>query len=134
MCRSRGNPYQPRSFSFYGTANNPAPGGCGSDYQYSRFDSGQGASQSDFICRRRNSFRAPPALRSKLTPRTDVPSVPLFLTLPLCRAHFASDGACRRPSLQYAPKISGTANSNAQVTVSQERLILYHRPGVAGAF
>lgn len=56
------------SYSLYGTAGfNLGARRLRSDYQYSRFDSGRGASQSDFYLPQTYLFRALPALRSKLT-------------------------------------------------------------------
>ncbi len=115
------------SYSLYGTAGfNLGARRLRSDYQYSRFDSGQGASQSDFYLPQTYLFRALPALRSKLTLGQTYLSSAIFDSFRFAGLTLASDERMLPPSLQgYAPKISGIANSNAQVTVSQNGRILY---------
>ncbi|EKO2585597.1 fimbria/pilus outer membrane usher protein, partial [Salmonella enterica] len=109
------------SYSLYGTAGfNLGAWRLRSDYQYSRFDSGRGASQSDFYLPQTYLFRALPALRSKLTLGQTYLSSAIFDSFRFAGLTLASDERMLPPSLQgYAPKISGIANSNAQVTVSQ---------------
>ncbi len=106
-----------------------------SDYQYSRFDSGRGASQSDFYLPQTYLFRALPALRSKLTLGQTYLSSAIFDSFRFAGLTLASDERMLPPSLQgYAPKISGIANSNAQVTVSQNGRILYQTRVSPGPF
>nr|WP_240194500.1 fimbria/pilus outer membrane usher protein [Salmonella enterica] len=115
------------SYSLYGTAGfNLGPWRLRSDYQYSRLDSGHGASQSDFYLPQTYLFRALPALRSKLTLGQTYLSSAILTPSAFAGLTLASDERMLPPSLQgYAPKISGIANSNAQVTVSQNGRILY---------
>lgn len=124
------------SYSLYGTAGfNLGAWRLRSDYQYSRFDSGQGASQSDFYLPQTYLFRALPALRSKLTLGQTYLSSAIFDSFRFAGLTLASDERMLPPSLQgYAPKISGIANSNAQVTVSQNGRILYQTRVSPGPF
>ncbi|EJA8585528.1 fimbria/pilus outer membrane usher protein, partial [Salmonella enterica] len=124
------------SYSLYGTAGfNLGPWRLRSDYQYSRLDSGHGASQSDFYLPQTYLFRALPALRSKLTLGQTYLSSAIFDSFRFAGLTLASDERMLPPSLQgYAPKISGIANSNAQVTVSQNGRILYQTRVSPGPF
>ncbi|EAX1622118.1 fimbrial biogenesis outer membrane usher protein, partial [Salmonella enterica] len=124
------------SYSLYGTAGfNLGAWRLRSDYQYSRFDSGRGASQSDFYLPQTYLFRALPALRSKLTLGQTYLSSAIFDSFRFAGLTLASDERMLPPSLQgYAPKISGIANSNAQVTVSQNGRILYQTRVSPGPF
>ncbi|EBG5306964.1 fimbrial biogenesis outer membrane usher protein, partial [Salmonella enterica subsp. enterica] len=115
------------SYSLYGTAGfNLGAWRLRSDYQYNRYDSGNGSVQSDFYLPQTYLFRALPALRSKLTLGQTYLSSAIFDSFRFAGLTLASDERMLPSSLQgYAPQISGIANSNAQVTVSQNGRILY---------
>ncbi|EBU1127669.1 fimbrial outer membrane usher protein StdB [Salmonella enterica] len=124
------------SYSLYGTAGfNLGAWRLRSDYQYNRYDSGNGSVQSDFYLPQTYLFRALPALRSKLTLGQTYLSSAIFDSFRFAGLTLASDERMLPPSLQgYAPQISGIANSNAQVTVSQNGRVLYQTRVSPGPF
>ncbi|EEO7318166.1 fimbria/pilus outer membrane usher protein, partial [Salmonella enterica subsp. enterica] len=76
-----------------------------------------------------------PALRSKLTLGQTYLSSAIFDSFRFAGLTLASDERMLPSSLQgYAPQISGIANSNAQVTVSQNGRILYQTRVSPGPF
>ncbi|HFJ2022038.1 TPA: fimbrial outer membrane usher protein StdB [Salmonella enterica] len=124
------------SYSLYGTAGfNLGAWRLRSDYQYNRYDIGNGSVQSDFYLPQTYLFRALPSLRSKLTLGQTYLSSAIFDSFRFAGVTMASDERMLPPSLQgYAPQISGIANSNAQVTVSQNGRILYQTRVSPGPF
>ncbi|ECG5644756.1 fimbrial outer membrane usher protein StdB [Salmonella enterica subsp. enterica serovar Poona] len=124
------------SYSLYGTAGfNFGAWRLRSDYQYNRYDSGHGTAQSDFYLPQTYLFRPLPQLRSKLTLGQTYLSSAIFDPFRFAGVTLASDERMLPPSLQgYAPQISGIANSNAQVTVSQNGRILYQTRVPPGPF
>ncbi|ECJ2224332.1 fimbrial outer membrane usher protein StdB [Salmonella enterica] len=124
------------SYSLYGTAGfNLGAWRLRSDYQYNRYDSGNGSVQSDFYLPQTYLFRALPSLRSKLTLGQTYLSSAIFDSFRFAGITLASDERMLPFSLQgYAPQISGIANSNAQVTVSQNGRILYQTRVSPGPF
>ncbi|EGB0328394.1 TPA: fimbrial outer membrane usher protein StdB [Salmonella enterica subsp. enterica serovar Poona] len=124
------------SYSLYGTAGfNLGAWRLRSDYQYNRYDSGRGVSQSDFYLPQTYLFRALPSLRSKLTLGQTYLSSAIFDSFRFAGLTLASDERMLPPSLQgYAPQISGIANSNAQVTISQNGRMLYQTRVSPGPF
>lgn len=93
------------SYSLYGTAGfNLGAWRLRSDYQYSRFDSGQGASQSDFYLPQTYLFRALPALRSKLTLGQTYLSSAIFDSFRFAGLTLASDGRMLPPSSGVCPE------------------------------
>ncbi|EBZ1028005.1 TPA: fimbrial outer membrane usher protein StdB [Salmonella enterica] len=124
------------SYSLYGTAGfNLGAWRLRSDYQYNRYDSGNGSTQSDFYLPQTYLFRPLPSLRSKLTLGQTYLSSAIFDSFRFAGITLASDERMLPPSLQgYAPQISGIANSNAQVTVSQNGRILYQTRVSPGPF
>ncbi|HAV0157989.1 TPA: fimbrial outer membrane usher protein StdB [Salmonella enterica] len=124
------------SYSLYGTAGfNLGAWRLRSDYQYNRHDSGSGSVQSDFYLPQTYLFRPLPSLRSKLTLGQTYLSSAIFDSFRFAGITLASDERMLPPSLQgYAPQISGIANSNAQVTVSQNGRILYQTRVSPGPF
>ncbi len=124
------------SYSSYGTAGvNLGAWRLRSDYQYNRYDSGNGSVQSDFWLPQTYLFRALPSLRSKLTLGQTYLSSAIFDSFRFAGITLASDERMLPSSLQgYAPQISGIANSNAQVTVSQNGRILYQTRVSPGPF
>ncbi|HAU7316454.1 TPA: fimbrial outer membrane usher protein StdB [Salmonella enterica subsp. enterica serovar Wangata] len=124
------------SYSLYGTAGfNLGTWRLRSDYQYNRYDIGNGSVQSDFYLPQTYLFRAIPSLSSKLTLGQTYLSSAIFDSFRFAGVTMASDERMLPPSLQgYAPQISGIANSNAQVTVSQNGRILYQTRVSPGPF
>ncbi|ECI5748668.1 fimbrial outer membrane usher protein StdB [Salmonella enterica subsp. enterica] len=124
------------SYSLYGTAGlNLGAWRLRSDYQYSRYDSGRGATQSDFYLPQTYLFRPLPQWRSKLTLGQTWLSSAIFDAFRFVGVTLTSDERMLPPSLQgYAPQISGIANSNADVTVSQNGRILYQTRVSPGPF
>ncbi|EIC0973681.1 fimbrial outer membrane usher protein StdB [Salmonella enterica subsp. enterica serovar Poona] len=124
------------SYSLYGTAGlNLGAWRLRSDYQYSRYDSGGNGSQSDFYLPQTYLFRPLPRIRSRLTLGQTYLSSAIFDSFRFAGLTLASDERMLPPSLQgYAPQISGIANSNAQVTVSQNGRILYQTRVSPGPF
>ncbi|EAA7390852.1 fimbrial outer membrane usher protein StdB [Salmonella enterica subsp. enterica] len=124
------------SYSLYGTAGfNLGAWRLRSDYQYNRYDSGDDNVQSDFYLPQTYLFRPLPSLRSKLTLGQTYLSSAIFDSFRFAGITLASDERMLPPSLQgYAPQISGIANSNAQVTVSQNGRILYQTRVSPGPF
>ncbi|ELS9890591.1 fimbrial outer membrane usher protein StdB [Salmonella enterica] len=124
------------SYSLYGTAGfNLGAWRLRSDYQYNRYDSGNGSVQSDFYLPQTYLFRALPSLRSKLTLGQTYLSSAIFDSFRFAGLTLASDERMLPSSLQgYAPQISGIANSNAQVTVSQNGRMLYQTRVSPGPF
>ncbi|WP_272517462.1 MULTISPECIES: fimbrial outer membrane usher protein StdB [unclassified Providencia] len=124
------------SYSLYGTTGfNFSSWRLRSDYQYSHFDSGRGGPQSDFYLPQTYLFRALPTFRSKLTIGQTYLSSAIFDSFRFVGITLASDERMLPPSLQgYAPKINGIANSNAQVTISQNGRILYQTQVPLGPF
>ncbi|EMB8651065.1 fimbrial outer membrane usher protein StdB [Salmonella enterica] len=123
------------SYSLYGTAGlNLGAWRLRSDYQYSRYDNGNG-SQSDFYLPQTYLFRPLPQIQSRLTLGQTYLSSAIFDSFRFAGLTLASDERMLPPSLQgYAPQISGIANSNAQVTVSQNGRILYQTRVSPGPF
>ncbi|ECG8632846.1 fimbrial outer membrane usher protein StdB [Salmonella enterica subsp. salamae] len=124
------------SYGMYGTAGfNLGAWRLRSDYQYNRYDSGNGNVQSDFWLPQTYLFRPLPSLRSKLTLGQTYLSSAIFDSFRFAGITLASDERMLPQSLQgYAPQISGIANSNAQVTVSQGGRILYQTRVSPGPF
>ncbi|ELD4018738.1 fimbrial outer membrane usher protein StdB [Salmonella enterica] len=124
------------SYSLYGTAGlNLGAWRLRSDYQYSRYDSGDKGSQSDFYLPQTYLFRPLPRIRSRLTLGQTYLSSAIFDSFRFAGLTLVSDERMLPPSLQgYAPQISGIANSNAQVTVSQNGRLLYQTRVSPGPF
>lgn len=124
------------SYSLYGTAGlNLGAWRLRSDYQYSRNDSSSNASQSDFYLPQIYLFRPLIQIQSRLTLGQTYLSSAIFDSFRFVGLTLASDERMLPPSLQgYAPQISGIANSNARVTVSQNGRILYQTRVSPGPF
>ncbi|EAP1707842.1 fimbrial outer membrane usher protein StdB [Salmonella enterica] len=124
------------SYSLYGTAGlNFGAWRLRSDYQYSRYDGGRGVTQTDFYLPQTYLFRPLPQWQSKLALGQTWLSSAIFDSFRFAGLTLASDERMLPPSLQgYAPQISGIANSNADVTVSQNGRILYQTRVSPGPF
>lgn len=123
------------SYTLYGTAGlNLGAWRLRSDYQYSRHDS-HGKSQTNAILPQTYLFRPLPQWESKLTLGQTYLSSSLFDPIRFAGVTLASDERMLPPSLQgYAPQVTGIANSNAQVTVSQSGRLLYQTRVSPGPF
>lgn len=123
------------SYTLYGTGGlNLGAWRLRSDYQYNRYDSG-GQSQTRFRLPQTYLFRALPQWRSKLTLGQTYLSSAIFDPFRFAGVTLASDERMLPPSLQgYAPQITGIANSNAEVTVSQNGRLLYQTRVTPGPF
>ncbi|OCZ67905.1 fimbrial protein [Achromobacter xylosoxidans] len=123
------------SYTLYGTGGlNLAAWRLRSDYQYNRYDS-QGQSRARFTLPQTYLFRALPQWGSKLKLGQTYLSSAIFDPFRFVGVTLGSDERMLPPSLQgYAPQITGIANSNAQVTVSQNGRMLYQTRVSPGPF
>lgn len=123
------------SYTLYGTAGlNLGAWRLRNDYQYNRYDS-RGISQTSFSLPQTYLFRPLPQWGSKLTLGQTYLSSSIFDPIRFAGVTLASDERMLPPSLQgYAPQVTGIANSNAQVTVSQNGRLLYQTRVSPGPF
>ncbi len=93
------------------------------------------ATQRAFTWNRYYAYRAIAPLRSRLTVGEDYLSSSLFDSFSYAGVNLASDDNMLPPNLRgYAPEVTGVANSNARVTVSQQGRLLYETRVAAGPF
>lgn len=106
------------------------------DYQGSYNNSNdQSGSQSQFSWNRFYLYRAIPRLRSTLTLGENYISSDIFSSWQYTGASLASDDRMLPPQLRgYAPQISGIAETNARVIISQQGRVLYDSTVPAGPF
>lgn len=106
-----------------------------SDYQYNQdFRNGK-STGSDSSLARTYLYRPLPSLSSKLTLGQYDLSSDIFDTFHFSGASLESDESMLPPDLQgYAPQITGIAQTNAKVTVSQSGRILYQTTVAPGPF
>lgn len=123
------------SYTLYGTAGlNLGAWRLRSDYQYNRYDNG-GQSMARFTLPQTYLFRPLPQWGAKLTLGQTYLSSAIFDSFRFAGVTLASDERMLPPSLQgYAPQVSGIANSNAQVTVTQKGRLLYQTRVSPGPF
>lgn len=80
-------------------------------------------------------YRALPSIQSKLTIGQDTMDSQVFDNFQFMGMNLASDDKMLPPNMRgYAPEISGIANSNAKVTISQQGRVLYETQVPAGPF
>lgn len=104
------------------------------EYQGS-FNRGSGSSQSDMVLSRAYLFRALPNWQSSLTLGEGSISSDLFSSWNYTGLSLASDERMLPPHLRgYAPEITGIADTNARVTITQQGRILYDSTVPAGPF
>ncbi|EPU3540968.1 fimbria/pilus outer membrane usher protein, partial [Escherichia coli] len=97
--------------------------------------SGQGGTDSQFTWSRFYLYRAIPRWRAKLTLGEDFINSAVFSSWRYTGARLESDERMLPPKLRgYAPQISGIANTNARVVVSQQGRVLYDSTVPAGPF
>lgn len=107
------------------------------DYQgmFNRTTGKQGQDQKSFDWSRIYVYRAIKALQASLTLGENNFTSDLFSGWNYTGASLASDERQLPPRLRgYAPQISGTADTNARVTVSQQGRIIYESTVPAGPF
>lgn len=118
------------SYSLYGTAGfNLGAWRLRSDYQYSRFDSGQGASQSDFYLPQTYLFRALPALRSKLTLGQTYLSSAILTPSALPGLLWPAMSACCHPLFRGMPRKSAALRTVMHRLPSARMVAFCTRPG-----
>ncbi|MFV0265365.1 MAG: fimbria/pilus outer membrane usher protein [Kluyvera sp.] len=134
--------YQPdegnttQNLSAYGTLGfNMGAWRLRTDYQYNQsFEQGKSVT-SDSSLARTYLFRPLPSLASKLTLGQYDLSSDLFDTFHFSGGSLESDEQMMPPDLRgYAPQISGIAQTNAKVTVSQNGRTLYQTTVAPGPF
>ncbi|HAX9692266.1 TPA: fimbria/pilus outer membrane usher protein, partial [Escherichia coli] len=130
---------QSQSLSYNGTTGaNFGAWRLRADYQGSlnrTTGSGQGGTDSQFTWSRFYLYRAIPRWRAKLTLGEDFINSAVFSSWRYTGARLESDERMLPPKLRgYAPQISGIANTNARVVVSQQGRVLYDSTVPAGPF
>ncbi|WP_233856745.1 fimbria/pilus outer membrane usher protein [Paraburkholderia sp. HD33-4] len=108
------------------------------DYQAqvnSGASSGFGGSNNNFQFNRLYAFRALTGIRSTVSVGDNYLNSDIFDTFAYTGAALQSDDRMLPPSMRgYAPLVTGVAQSNATVTVSQQGRVLYATKVAAGAF
>lgn len=93
------------------------------------------ASESRFMWNRLYMYRAIPQLRSKLTLGENYTNSDIFSTWKYTGISLESDDRMLPPKLRgYAPEITGIAETNARIVISQQGRILYDSTVPAGPF
>lgn len=93
------------------------------------------AMSSDMEWSRFYAYRPIPALAAKLTAGEDYLYSDIFDSFRFTGAGLKSDNNMLPPNLRgYAPEVTGVANSNARVTISQEGRVLYETQVASGPF
>ncbi|ADO46987.1 fimbria/pilus outer membrane usher protein [[Enterobacter] lignolyticus] len=106
-----------------------------SDYQYSQYFTNGHSTSHDSSLARTYLYRPIPALSSKFTMGQYDLSSDLYDTFHFTGASLESDDSMLPPDLQgYAPQVTGIAQTNAKVTVSQSGRVLYQTTVPPGPF
>ncbi len=129
---------QSQSLSYNGTAGaNLGAWRLRADYQGSlnhATGDGQGT-DSQFTWNRYYMYRAIPRWQAKLTLGEDYTNSDIFATWRYTGASLVSDDRMLPPKMRgYAPEVSGIADTNARVVISQQGRILYDSTVPAGPF
>lgn len=129
----QGNGY--KYLSYNGTAGaNIGPWRLRGDYQ-GKWNGASGGSESNFSWNRFYLFRAIPDWQANLTIGENYINSDIFSSWSYTGASLESDDRMLPPKLRgYAPQISGIADTNAQVVISQQGRILYNSTVPAGPF
>ncbi|EEV6001906.1 fimbria/pilus outer membrane usher protein [Escherichia coli] len=131
-----GGSYQ--SVYYFGTAGaNYGPWRLRADYQgYIQHDNRLTQGTTDrFVWNRLYLYRAIPSLESKLTIGENYINSDIFSSWNYTGVSLESDDRMLPPKLRgYAPEISGVADTNARVVISQQGRILYDATVPAGPF
>lgn len=102
---------------------------------YQHYSTGQQEDQTNFDWSRFYVYRAIPELKSTLTLGENYLSSDLFDSFRFTGATLASDLGMLPPALRgYAPQVTGVAQSNARVVISQQGRVLYQTQVPAGPF
>ncbi|WP_032695211.1 fimbria/pilus outer membrane usher protein [Raoultella planticola] len=129
---------QSQSFSYYGTVGaNAGAWRLRGDYQgYLNHRSGSsGGTDNQFTWNRFYMYRALPRWRANLTLGENYINSDIFSSWRYTGASLESDDRMLPPKLRgYAPQISGVADTNARVVISQQGRILYESTVPAGPF
>ncbi|MBF2792902.1 MULTISPECIES: fimbria/pilus outer membrane usher protein [Enterobacteriaceae] len=129
---------QTQSLSYHGTVGaNASVWRLRADYQGNlKHTTGSDyGTTSEFDWRRFYMYRAIPSLQSKLTVGENYINSAIFDTWRYTGASLESDDRMLPPKLRgYAPQISGVADTNARVVISQQGRILYDSTVPAGPF
>jgi outer membrane usher protein FimD/PapC len=105
------------------------------DYQYNQYFANGHSTSRDSNLARTYLYRPIPSLSSKFTMGQYDLSSDIFDTFHFTGASLESDESMLPPDLQgYAPQISGIAQTNAKVTVSQSGRVLYQTTVAPGPF
>lgn len=130
---------QSQSLNYNGTAGaNFGAWRLRADYQGSlnhTAGSGQGGANSQFTWNRFYMYRAIPRWRANLTLGENYTNSDVFSSWRYTGASLESDDRMLPPKLRgYAPQVSGIADTNARVVISQQGRILYDSTVPAGPF
>jgi outer membrane usher protein PapC len=129
---------QSQSLSYNGTTGaNVGPWRMRADYQgYLNHTTGSGqGSQNQFDWNRFYMYRALPNWQAKLTMGENYINSDIFSSWRYTGMSLESDDRMVPPKLRgYAPQVSGIANTNARVEISQQGRILYNSTVPAGPF
>ncbi|EHP1067619.1 fimbria/pilus outer membrane usher protein [Escherichia coli] len=130
---------QSQSLNYNGTAGaNFGAWRLRADYQGSlnhTTGSGQGGANSQFTWNRFYMYRAIPRWRANLTLGENYTNSDVFSSWRYTGASLESDDRMLPPKLRgYAPQVSGIADTNARVVISQQGRILYDSTVPAGPF
>lgn len=95
----------------------------------------QSAISTDLEWSRYYAYRPLPSLAAKLTLGEDYLASDIFDSFRFTGAGLKSDNNMLPPHLRgYAPEVTGVANSNARVTISQQGRVLYETQVASGPF
>ena len=129
---------QSQSLSYYGTTGiNIGPWRLRGDYQgnLNHSTSSVGGTDSQFSWNRFYMYRAIPRWRANLTLGENYINSEIFSSWRYTGASLESDDRMLPPKLRgYAPQISGVADTNARVVISQQGRTLYDSTVPAGPF
>ena len=129
---------QTQSFSYYGTVGlNAGAWRLRADYQgnINHIPGSEQGTDSQFTWNRFYMYRAIPRWRSNLTLGENYINSEIFSPWRYTGVSLESDDRMLPPKLRgYAPQISGVAETNARVVISQQGRILYESTVPAGPF
>ncbi len=104
-------------------------------YNHSSFSGEKGSTQNDFEWSRIYAYRALPDWQSNLTVGEEYIKSDIFDSWNFTGLNLSSDDRMIPPKMRgYAPQVSGIAETNARVVITQKNRILYDSTVPAGAF
>jgi len=102
---------------------------------YTNTDSQGDSERKNLDFSRYYAYRALPHMGAKITMGEDYLRSDIFDSFRFAGASLATDDSMLPPNLRgYAPEVTGTANTNAKVTISQQGRVLYEEQVAAGPF